>query len=115
MNFRNLTESSQLENIIEQSKQYPKGILLFKHSTRCAISQMALGRFERGWKVEPGEMPVYYLDLIRYRDVSNAVSERLGVVHESPQILLIQNGECVYSASHNAISPQAIEEEVLDV
>lgn len=46
----------------------------------------------------------YYLDLIAHRDVSNAIAEIFKVYHESPQLLLIKNGECIYDASHGEIN-----------
>ena len=78
-------------------------VLLFKHSTRCIVSSMALDRLERN-SDKLGIMKSHMLDLISHRDVSNYVEEYYGVQHESPQILLIKNGEVIYHASHNAIS-----------
>ena len=112
MKFRDLTDLSQIDEIEKLSHTSKDGVLIFKHSTRCAISSMALNRFERGWDLGDKRLPVYYLDLIRYRAVSDLVSEKFGVVHESPQILLIRNGECTYHASHNEISPTRLVEEV---
>lgn len=112
MNYIDLKEESQLEELSTQSKNLPNGVLIFKHSTRCAISSMALNRFRRGWDLPQEELPVYYLDLIRYREVSNKVSEKFEVQHESPQVLLIRNGKCVHTASHNAISPTDILDQI---
>lgn len=111
MNFRDLTDLVQIDEIEKLSHTAPRGVLIFKHSTRCAISSMALNRFMRGWDIEDEQLPVYYLDLIRYREVSNQVSERFGVIHQSPQVLLIKNGTCIYDASHNAISPSRVVEQ----
>lgn len=111
MKVIDLTEETQLNQIIEESAQSPKGVLIFKHSTRCAISKMVLDRFKRGWSMSEDEMRVYYLDLVRYRNVSNVISQKFEVQHESPQVLLIKDGSCVYHASHNAISPQIIAQE----
>lgn len=106
MNWIALTEEAQLDQIKEQSKQQP--VVIFKHSTRCSISDMAKGRLER--KTAPENVQFYYLDLIRYRNVSNNIAEVFGIRHESPQILLIKNGECVYDESHNGISMEEIAE-----
>ena len=76
-------------------------MVIFKHSTRCSISSMAKNRLER--VPAPDHIRFYYLDLIRYRSVSNKVAELFQVWHESPQVLLLKNGECVYDESHNAI------------
>lgn len=114
MNFIDLEENSQLQQVIKDSQTLRGGAVIFKHSTRCAISNMALDRFRRGWKMRGEEISIYYLDLIRYRSLSDKVSELFAVSHESPQVLLIKNGKCVYNASHNAISPATLEQEALN-
>ncbi len=104
MNWIDLNDEQQLNTIIEQSKAQP--VVIFKHSTRCSISSMAKNRLERS---EPAANTLfYYLDLIRYRALSNKVAADFHVVHESPQILMIKNGECTYEESHNGISMDEI-------
>jgi bacillithiol system protein YtxJ len=99
MKWTALTSITQLEEIKEISKQQP--VLLFKHSTRCSISATALSRLERSWKDEEMvPLKPYFLDLIAYRPVSNAIAEIFGVQHQSPQVLIIHKGECVYHTSH---------------
>lgn len=103
MNWHKLTATAQIEEIKEDSQDRP--VLVFKHSTRCPISSMALNRLERKWNdTEMDGLMPYYLDLVRYRDVSNEVAQAFGIVHESPQLLLISQGECVYHTSHSGIS-----------
>ena len=80
--------------------------MIFKHSTRCSISAVAMQRLKRG--MVPGEFDFYYLDLISYRSLSNQVADQFDVTHESPQILVIRNGECVYDESHMSISADEI-------
>ncbi len=104
MNWISLTEDNQLEQIKEESKKQP--VVIFKHSTRCSISSMAKNRLERETPAE--NVSFYYLDLIRYRAISNKIAEEFHVHHESPQILLIKNGECTYDESHNGISMEEI-------
>lgn len=104
MNWINLTEDQQLEAIRQESNARP--IVIFKHSTRCAISSMAKNRLERS--TQPENIDFYYLDLIRHRDISNKIAENFQVHHESPQILLIKNGECIYEESHNGIDMEEI-------
>jgi len=96
-----------LDEIKEQSKQQP--VVIFKHSTRCSISSMAKNRLER--ETPTGNVLFYYLDLIRYRPVSNKIVEDFQVHHESPQVLLIKSGECIYEESHNGISMEDIMEQ----
>lgn len=103
MNWIALKEETQLENIKKESAEQP--VLIFKHSTRCSISATALNRLERAWKAE--DMPMvkaYYLDLLSYRAISQQIASTFSVVHESPQLLLISNGKCVYHASHLEIA-----------
>lgn len=114
MDFIELREKTQLNNIIEDSNSLPMGALIFKHSTRCSISRMVLDRFRREWKMSATEMSVYYLDLISYRSLSNEISEKFEVIHESPQVLLIKGGRSIYDASHNMISPRLIQQEALN-
>jgi bacillithiol system protein YtxJ len=103
MNWNQLIEVEQLETIKEESYNYP--VLILKHSTTCSISGTALNRLERNWKQEKvGELKPYYLDLLRYRPISNEIANLFKVEHQSPQVLIIQNGECVYNSSHFDIS-----------
>lgn len=109
MDWLALISENQFEEINQKSFETQiKGVLLFKHSTRCSISSMALNRLERGWKFSD-EFPVYYLDLLKFPSLSAKISELFDVRHESPQILIIKNGECIYNASHSAIAAADIE------
>ena len=106
INWIELTEEKTLNDIVEASKDKP--VLILKHSTRCSISSMALNRIENNWNFEDDELTPYYLDLIQYRNVSNEIADKFRIMHQSPQILLIKNGECVLTASHNSINTQII-------
>jgi bacillithiol system protein YtxJ len=107
MNWENLQNISQLKEIKLMSETKP--VLIFKHSTRCSISSMAWDRMKRNWKDTDTEKVIpFYLDLISYRDVSNAVASEFGIRHESPQVILIKNGEAVYDNSHMGINYQEI-------
>lgn len=100
MNWTLLETTDQLSQI-KQNQGYS---LIFKHSTRCSISMMAKRRFELDWEDLPADMPLYFLDLIRHRDISNQVAQVFQVHHESPQLLLIKDGECILDQSHGQIS-----------
>ncbi|MBL7901410.1 MAG: bacillithiol system redox-active protein YtxJ [Bacteroidia bacterium] len=99
MNWKRLTGTEQLNQLEEESRV--KRVLIFKHSTRCSISDAALGRLQRHWKEENEEqITCYYLDLLKFRELSNHVAEKYGVPHQSPQALLIRDGKCVFSQTH---------------
>lgn len=104
INWIPLNNSDQLADIKERSKLKPQ--LIFKHSIRCGTSAVAKNRLER--TTAPDSIDFYYLDLINYRSVSNKVSEEFSIEHESPQVLLIRNGECVYDESHIGIRMEDI-------
>jgi bacillithiol system protein YtxJ len=107
MHWLNLTEVNQLEAISNLSFQKPQ--ILFKHSTRCSISTMAEGRLYRSAVTK--EADFYYLDLLKHRDVSNAIADKYKIHHESPQILVISQGECILEQTHSGINM----EEILEV
>ncbi|HEY1018978.1 MAG TPA: bacillithiol system redox-active protein YtxJ [Sediminibacterium sp.] len=100
MNWIPLTTEDQLTLIKEKSFSIPQ--VIFKHSTRCSTSSMVLNRLERA--EAPATIDFYYLDLLAHRNISNKIAELFQVYHESPQVLLIRNGECVYDESHMAIT-----------
>jgi bacillithiol system protein YtxJ len=107
MNWISLSKEAQLEEIKERSTVKPQ--VIFKHSTRCAVSSMAKNRLERS---TPPDADFYFLDLIQHRNISGKIAEEFSVYHESPQILLIKNGECVYDESHSGISMDEIADQV---
>jgi len=104
MNWIPLTSPEQLEEIRIKSKEKPQ--VIFKHSTRCSISSMALSRLERSESV--AGIDFYYLDLIAYRNISAKIAEIFEVEHESPQLLLVRNGECIYDESHYGITMEDV-------
>jgi len=108
MNWIDLNNIQQLADIKELSKKRPQ--VIFKHSTRCSISTMAKSRLERNEQPETGDF--YYLDLLKHRSISDQVAEDFGVAHQSPQILLIKNTECVYEESHSGIQMDDITEQI---
>jgi bacillithiol system protein YtxJ len=106
MQWKNITDLTQISEI-KQKEGYS---LIFKHSTRCSVSSMAKRRFELDWEVLPADTSLYFLDLISYRDISAEIAETFQVHHESPQILLIKNGDCILDASHSDISADEVAE-----
>lgn len=106
--WQNLTALSDVDRLCDASYKAPQ--VIFKHSTRCNISSVALRRFEAH---TPRPDTVYhFLDLINYRHISNAIAEVFNVYHESPQVLLISKGECIYDESHFGIQSAELEEQI---
>ena len=107
MNWKVLEHIDQIDEIKEAS--HHKLQLIFKHSTRCIISKMALKNFESDFLLND-VIDTYYLDLITYRDISNKIAEDFGITHQSPQILLIKDGVVEYNESHEGIDANVLKE-----
>lgn len=108
MHWIHLTDEEQLKQIISKSQIKPQ--VIFKHSTRCSISSVALQRLQK--VSQPSNIDFYFLDLLSYRSLSNKIAEVFSVPHESPQVLVVKDGECVYVESHMGISMNEIIEHV---
>ena len=100
INWIPLTSIGQLDEIVTLSNEKP--VVIFKHSTRCSISRMALKRFESEYDIDDN-VAVYILDLLEHRDISNEIASRFGVLHQSPQLVLIKDKISVYHVSHSDI------------
>ena len=106
MQWIDLNDLAQL-NTIKNDDNYS---IIFKHSTRCSISSMVKRRFEQDWDALPEGINLYFLDLISHRAISAEIAEVFQVHHESPQLLLIKNGECVLDSSHGDILVEEVAE-----
>lgn len=89
----------QIDEIKSKSGKTPQ--VIFKHSIRCSISSMAKHRLDKNDR--PEGVDFYYLDIINNRAISNKIAAEFDVHHQSPQVLLINNGQCVYNESHSGI------------
>lgn len=105
MNWIPLNQETQLDEIIAKSATIPQ--VIFKHSTRCSVSSMAKNRLDK--KEAPEGINFYLLDLLKYRSLSNKIAESFQVQHQSPQVLVINNGKCIYNESHSGITFDDIE------
>jgi bacillithiol system protein YtxJ len=103
-----LDKMEQFDEIDEISKTKP--VVLFKHSTRCSISRMALKQFDAEFNYPEEKIVWYLLDLLHHRDLSNEIASRYNVVHQSPQIVVIRNGKAVFNESHDSISAEDLKQ-----
>ncbi len=110
MNWIELISPEQISEIKEISKSKP--VLLFKHSTTCSISNTTLNRLERNWKEEELGVSAFYLDLLNYRSISKQIAEEFQVEHQSPQVLIIKDGQSVYNNSHFGIDYLSIKDQL---
>jgi len=113
MNWNQLSTILEVDQLLAENGD--KTSLIFKHSTRCSISATVLDRLQRKWKMEElKNIDPYFLDLIQHRSVSNYIAEKLNIQHQSPQVLLIKNGICIYNESHFGINYEDITAEALE-
>ncbi len=99
MNWIPLKFEEQINEIKSNSDKNPQ--VIFKHSIRCSISSMAKSRLDKNDNIE--NVDFYYLDIISYRGISNKIADEFNVGHQSPQVLIINGGQCVYNESHSGI------------
>lgn len=105
--WSDLTEENQIAEIIALSSSIP--VYIFKHSTTCGISAQAKENIEISFKNTDKPFLFYYLDLLKYRTVSNEIAAKLSVHHQSPQLILIHDGQVAFTTSHHKIKTNSIE------
>lgn len=105
-NWKPITQESDVQHIIEKSLTKPQ--IIYKHSVTCGISAHAEDKLINGAHLLTGSADFNYLDLLRFRSVSNLIAQELSVTHLSPQIIVLKDKKVVYTASHHAIQPEAI-------
>lgn len=99
--WKKIESQKDLDAAIEKSSQ--QKVLIFKHSTRCFISKTVLRSFEKQMQESDKNFDYYFLDLLAYRSISNEIESRFDVVHQSPQLIVLENGKAIYNASHQNI------------
>ncbi|WP_415327253.1 bacillithiol system redox-active protein YtxJ [Chryseobacterium sp. MMS23-Vi53] len=100
--WKKIESEQDLANALEKS--FENRIAIFKHSTSCFISKTVLRNFEKEIESSNQKADLYYLDLLAYRPISNKIAEDLDVTHQSPQLIVIENGKAINNASHQDIS-----------
>ena len=98
--FVRITDIRAFEELLSRSKERP--VVIFKHSTTCPISASAyqqMARFE-------GEVAL--VEIQRARELSREIEDRTGVAHESPQVIVLRNGQVVWNASHSKVEAVAV-------
>jgi len=109
MNWNQIASLPELETAIKSSEE--TAVMFFKHSTRCSISSAALSKLERYWELETEKIVIpYFIDLIRYRQISDAIAQHTSIEHESPQVIILHKGKILYQATHNGILYQELKE-----
>ncbi len=102
MKFLDLESEEQLEKISEEKDPQ----IIFKHNTTCPISKRVLRSLKEEADTLPADTSFYILDLLTHRNISDAITKRFSIDHQSPQLLLIKDGKCTYNRSLYNITPE---------
>lgn len=103
--MKDLTSLQDLEAALAPA---PGPVVLYKHSTQCGICDTAIEEVQAFEAKHPAAATVYYLDLLAHRDVSNAIAQKLGIRHESPQAIVLRDGKPVAVLNHRGIQAEAL-------
>ncbi len=98
--FNHVSGDDALNTILEQSKHEP--VILFNHDPHCPISARAFAQMEHV------ENDVTLIDVSREKGLTRKVQEQTGIRHESPQVIIVQDGQPIWSASHFEITASAV-------
>lgn len=104
--WKSIRSEEDLQNAIAESSE--KKVVIFKHSTSCFISKTVLKNFGKEVANSDKDVSYYFLDLLANRSISNKIADDLGVTHQSPQLIVLENGKAVADASHQSISVDII-------
>jgi bacillithiol system protein YtxJ len=102
--FFRVTDVRAFEELSERSRSKP--VVILKHSTTCPMSAAAY----REMSTFEGEVAL--VEVQRARELSREIENKTGIKHESPQILILRNGQVVWDASHFQITSEAVTEAV---
>lgn len=106
MEWKQFNSVDLLNELLQASDNSPQ--IIFKHSTRCSISYMVLNRLRKNLP----QADYYMIDVIGNREISNTVAKHFNIMHQSPQLLIIYKGACIFNASHFSISSELVKQEI---
>jgi len=104
--WKEITDLETLDTLTQES--YKKPVAILKHSISCGISRMVLRNFEQEYDLKEEDYNLYFLDLLRYREISNKIASRFNVPHQSPQLIILKEGKVVYDASHSEVKAESL-------
>ena len=108
MNWLNIDSVEKIMEIKDLSQN--RRVLIFKYSPKCVVSYVMRMLFEREWHEEAMKMETYLLNVKEHKELSDKIAKEFGVEHQSPQILIIEKGKCIFNASHGKIKVSEIKQ-----
>lgn len=104
--WNNITEPDQVYDLLDKSYQRPQ--LIYKHSHRCSVCFVARGNLEKSADDIQNHADMHFLNVVHNRKSSDCIASELDVRHESPQVILVDEGEVIFHASHGSIDGDKI-------
>lgn len=104
--WNDLDNISQIKAAISASEHRPQ--LIYKHSSRCSVCFFAKKQVEEIPETMREQLDLYFVDVIGWREVSDAIAEEFSITHESPQLLIIYDRAVVWHGSHREIQSNVI-------
>ncbi|MEM7232570.1 MAG: bacillithiol system redox-active protein YtxJ [Planctomycetota bacterium] len=106
--IRAVQSSEDFQSLLAESETRP--VMLLKHSTRCPISSFANAAFEDyATAAASRDIELARVLVVEDRPVSLEIASTLGVVHQSPQAILLHGKQAVWDDSHGGITVDALE------
>lgn len=109
--MKSLHKPEVWQKVLKESKEKP--VILFKHSNSCPVSADAHKRIKKLERQGAVAENMYILIVQNSQEISDRVAEELEVTHETPQIIIISDGEAVYHASHDEIDPDEVAKQLV--
>lgn len=104
--WQEITDEDAIQHIRDLS--FSQKVVIFKHSTHCFISKRVLKNFEQQVNSVQPKKKFFFLDLLKFRKISDRIAKDFGVVHESPQLIVLEKGTVIHHASHQNIDLKTI-------
>ena len=106
LNWKSLSTIEEFNRLVERSKDKPA--LVFKHRPSSPESTLAMETLQRDWTISPENLDLYMIDVMKDKEVTEAVTDMAGVMNEYPQVLLFADGVTMYDESREMISVKKI-------
>lgn len=81
-------------------------MVIFKHSNICGLSSRANGELRRFRQRH--DCPVFRLTVQHARGISDAIESRFGILHQTPQAIVVVDGRAVFHVSHRQVTAKNI-------
>lgn len=101
--FTPLEQAGTLDSLLAA----PGPFVIFKHSPTCGTSAFAYDQL-LDFLDDPSGTPIHLVNVLAARPLSQQIAARLGVRHESPQVLVVDRGQVRWHASHFRVTADAL-------